>query len=113
MDAQRDLMRFTVDVTSGLAFGTDLNTLEEKGDVIQQHLDKIFPLLARRVFAPFPHWRWFRLPADRKVDAAMEEVVSLVNELVARGSSARRREPGAARESRQFSRCHDNGAERR
>ena len=82
VDAQRDLMRFTVDVTSGLAFGTDLNTLEEKGDVIQQHLDKVFPLLARRVFAPFPHWRWFRLPADRKVDAAMEEVVSLVNELV-------------------------------
>lgn len=88
VDAQRDLMRFTVDVTSGLVFGTDLNTLEEQGDLIQQHLDRVFPLLARRVFAPFPYWRWFRLPADRRVDAAMAKVLVLVNELV-RGARAR------------------------
>ena len=62
MDAQRDLMRFTVDVTTGLVFGHDLNTLEEKGDVIQHHLDKIFPALGRRVLAPMPYWRWFKLP---------------------------------------------------
>jgi len=83
VDAQKDLMRFTVDVTSGLAFGRDLNTLEQQGDVIQQHLDKIFPALARRVFAPFPYWRWVRLPADRKLDAAMQKVLALVHELVA------------------------------
>ena len=63
VDVQRDLMRFTVDVTSGIALGTDLNTLEQEGDVIQRHLDKVFPALARRVFAPFPYWRWFKLPA--------------------------------------------------
>ena len=83
VDAQGDLMRFTVDVTSGLAFGHDLNTLEQKGDVIQQHLDKVFPALARRVFAPLPYWRWFRLPADRRLDAAMQKVLALVHELVA------------------------------
>ncbi|HVO88085.1 MAG TPA: cytochrome P450 [Casimicrobiaceae bacterium] len=88
IDAQGDLMRFTIDVTSGLAFGTDLNTLETEGDIIQQHLDKVFPALARRIFAPFPYWRWFRLPADRKVDAAMRRVLALVNELVT-GARAR------------------------
>lgn len=98
VDAQRDLTRFTIDVTSGLAFGTDLNTLEEQGDVIQQHLDKVFPMLARRVFAPFPHWRWIRLPADREVDAAMNVVLSLVNKLVgeARARVALNRERGAS-----------------
>jgi cytochrome P450 len=98
VDAQRDLMRFTVDVTSGLAFGTDLNTLERQGDVIQQHLEKVFPILARRVFAPFPHWRWVRLPADRAVDAAMTAVYSLVNELVseARARVASDRERGSS-----------------
>ena len=83
VDAQSDLMRFTVDVTSGLAFGHDLNTLEEAGDVIQQHLEKVFPALARRVFAPFPYWRWFRLPTDRNLDAAMQKVLALVHDLVA------------------------------
>jgi cytochrome P450 len=83
VDAQRDLMRFTVDVTSSLVFGHDLNTLEEKGDPIQRHLDKIFPALGRRVLAPMPYWRWFKLPADRKLDAAVLEVHKLVNGLVA------------------------------
>ena len=83
IDAQRDLMRFTVDVTSGLVFGHDLNTLEEEGDVIQRHLDKVFPALGRRVLAPVPYWRWFKLPADRKLDAAILEVHKLVNDLVA------------------------------
>lgn len=83
VEAQSDLMRFTVDVTSGLAFGRDLNTLEQKGDVIQQHLDKVFPALAQRIFAPFPYWRWLRLPVDRKLDAAMQKVLALVHDLVA------------------------------
>ena len=83
VDVQRDLMRFTVDVTSGLVFGHDLNTLEEEGDIIQRHLDKIFPAVARRMLAPIPYWRWVRLPADRKLDAAMTEVLKLVNSLVA------------------------------
>ena len=65
VDAQRDLMRFTVDVTTGLAFGRDLNTLEQTGDVIQTHLEKIFPALVRRLFAPFAYWRYVRLPSDR------------------------------------------------
>ena len=51
VDAPGDLKRFTVDVTSGLAFGTDLNTLETVGDVIQKHLGVVFPVLAKRVLA--------------------------------------------------------------
>jgi len=82
IDAQRDLTRFTVDVTSGLVFGHDLNTLEEEGDVIQRHLNVVFPALGRRILAPIPYWRWFKLPADRKLDAAISQVHTLVNALV-------------------------------
>ena len=88
VDASADLRRFTVDVTSSLAFATDLNTLETEGDVIQQHLDKIFPAIARRLFSPVPYWRWFKLRADRELDAAVTQVHELVNRLVA---DARRR----------------------
>jgi cytochrome P450 len=88
IDAQRDLMRFTVDVTTGLALGNDLNTLEKEGDTIQRHLDKVFPALARRLLLPIRYWRWLKLPADRELDAAMVEVHKLVNDLV---SAARER----------------------
>jgi len=82
IDVASDLKRFTVDVTSGLAFGTDLNTLEDEGDVIQNYLDKIFPVLARRTLAQFRYWRWLRRAADRKVDAAMQRLLRVVRELV-------------------------------
>lgn len=65
IDLQADLMRYTVDVTAGLAFGSDINTLESEEDVIQAHLDKIFPALFKRLLAPVPYWRWF---PDRKVE---------------------------------------------
>jgi cytochrome P450 len=55
---QSDLMRFTVDAIAGLAFGTDINTLESGQDVIQHHLDKVFPALIKRTFAMFPYWRY-------------------------------------------------------
>ena len=67
IDLLADLMRYTVDVTAGLAFGSDINTLESDQEVIQSHLDKIFPALFRRLLAPVPYWRYFKLPADRRL----------------------------------------------
>ena len=93
VDPQRDLMRFTVDVTSGLAFGHDLNTLEETGDPIQKHLDKIFPALSRRLLVPFAYWRYFKLPADRALDRSMAEVHKLVNALIANSRAQLERDP--------------------
>ncbi len=60
IDLQSDLMRFTVDTISGLAFGADVNTLGSDEEVIQTHLDKIFPALFRRMLAPLPTWRWWK-----------------------------------------------------
>ena len=51
-------MRYTVDVIAGLAFGSDVNTIGSDDDVIQRHLNLIFPATraARR-------WRRFRTGA--------------------------------------------------
>lgn len=76
---QSDLMRYTVDVTAGLAFGVDMNTIESDGEVIQRHLDKIFPALFRRMVAAFPYWQYVKLPADRAVGrhvAALSQAVA-------------------------------------
>jgi cytochrome P450 len=83
VDAHADLMRLTVDVTSGLAFGRDLNTLEEQVDPIQKHLDKLFPAIARRQTALFPYWRYVRLPQDRELDAAVADVRRVIDGLIA------------------------------
>lgn len=82
IDVQRELMRFTVDVTTNLAFGYDMNTLEKEGDVIQVHLEKIFPALGRRLGAPFKYWRYFKLPADRELDKAIVAIKALILDIV-------------------------------
>ncbi|MEP7102312.1 MAG: cytochrome P450 [Burkholderiales bacterium] len=79
IELQPELMRFTVDAIAGLAFGADVNTLESDDEIIQRHLDKIFPALFKRVFSIVPWWRWF----PREVDARLDRSVSAVNEAIA------------------------------
>jgi cytochrome P450 len=79
IELQPELMRFTVDAIAGLAFGADVNTLESDDEIIQRHLDKIFPALFRRVFSIVPWWRWFPREADRELDRS----VVAVNEAIA------------------------------
>ncbi len=82
-DVQADLMRFTVDVTASLAFGQDINTQEQTGEVIQQHLDKIFPTIQRRLLAPFPYWRYLRLPGDRDLVRSVHKIYAMIADFVA------------------------------
>ncbi|HLL20271.1 MAG TPA: cytochrome P450 [Rubrivivax sp.] len=82
IELQPELMRFTVDAIAGLAFGVDVNTLESDGDVIQQHLDKIFPAIFSRIVKPVPTWRYVRSTADRELDVAIAEVKAAVDGFV-------------------------------
>jgi cytochrome P450 len=83
IDLQADLMRYTVDSVAGLAFGAEVNTLESDDDVIQRHLDKIFPALFRRLFAPLPTWRWWKSAGDRELDASVAAVSTAIQGFVA------------------------------
>ncbi|MFN0160837.1 MAG: cytochrome P450 [Burkholderiales bacterium] len=74
LDLQQEYMRYTVDVTAGLAFGVDINTIEQGDNVIQKHLDQVFPSINRRMAAIFPWWRYFKLPADRALENDLAEV---------------------------------------
>lgn len=90
-----DLTRYTVDVTTALAFGEDPNTLEREGDVIQHHLAQVFPTIMRRINAPFPWWRHVRLPVDRRFDASMAAVHAHVRGLIERARRRLDSEPAA------------------
>jgi cytochrome P450 len=70
-----ELKRYTVDVTSALAFGRDPNTVDDAtDDRAQQHLELLFPAFMKRVMTPFSYWKWLRLPQDRRVDRALAAV---------------------------------------
>ncbi len=94
VDLCRDLMRYTVDITTQLAFGVNVNTLETDGPVIQQQLDKVFPMLGRRVNAPFRYWRYFRLPKDRELDRALASIKETVNGFIAACRERMSEKPG-------------------
>ena len=94
IDLQADLMRYTVDTIAGLAFGAEVNTLESDGDVIQQHLDQIFPALFRRIFAPVPTWRLLRSPADRRLEHSMAVVKAAVAGFIAQARARLEADPG-------------------
>lgn len=81
IDLQASLMRYTVDVTTGLAFGVDLNTIDAPHP-LQEHLDKLFPMLFRRVNLPFPYWHYLRLPIDREYDRHLRRVHEAVRGFV-------------------------------
>jgi cytochrome P450 len=79
LDIQQELTSYSVDITSALAFGHDLNTLERRDNELQGHIQRAFGMLARRLAAPFPYWRWVRLPADRALDRSLAKLHSAVS----------------------------------
>jgi cytochrome P450 len=75
-------MRYTVDTIAGLAFGAEVDTLGSDEDVIQRHLNRIFPALSQRLFAPLPTWRWFSSAADRTLARSVVEVNASVDDFI-------------------------------
>lgn len=82
-DIGEALSSFTVDVTSALAFGHDLNTLERGDSGLQEHLHRVFHMTNRRIFLAVPYWRYFKLPADRALDRSMAEIEKAVETFMA------------------------------
>ena len=83
IDLQADLKRFTTDIIAGLAFGKEVNSLESEENSIQRHLDVVLAGVYRRVMAPFPYWRWLRLPADRQLERSNAALRHAIYDFVA------------------------------
>jgi cytochrome P450/nitrite reductase/ring-hydroxylating ferredoxin subunit len=82
VDIQSEMMRFTVDVTTTLAFGRDFNTIDGGDQQVQQHLSRVFPKVAKRLTAPIPTWRFIRSLSDRKLDRSLAELRAMLAELI-------------------------------
>lgn len=96
IDLQADLKRFTVDAIAGLAFGTEVNSLEAGDDPIHRHLDIIFAATYRRVMSPLPYWRWVSLPADRQLERSLAALQAAVHGFMAQARARLQAEPARA-----------------
>jgi cytochrome P450 len=91
IDLLADLMRYTVDVTTALAFGHDLNTLETgDANAIQRHLNHILPALFRRNLSPLDVWHRF----DRGTRAHVQALREAVAEFIAQARRQLAADPG-------------------
>jgi cytochrome P450 len=60
VDIQKELSRYAIDITTAIAFGHELNTLSNKENDFQKHLELIFPMINERITAPIPLWRVYK-----------------------------------------------------
>lgn len=93
VEMTRDLARYTVDVTTALSFGEDPNTIDQTGNAIQDHLAEMFPMIMARINAPFPLWRYLKLPRDHRFERSLAQVKLHIEGLIERGRRRLRDEP--------------------
>ncbi|WP_394822280.1 cytochrome P450 [Pendulispora albinea] len=103
-----DLQRFLVDVMTRLAFGYDVNALEggdggeRRGEISPRQFDEVFDAVNRRLIAPFPYWRFVRLPADRKLERIIGQVFPWISRLVDAARERIAEDPGRAEQPQNF-----------
>jgi cytochrome P450 len=93
IDLGADLRLYSVDIVAGLAFGTDVNTIEMGEHPVQRHLDVILQGVARRTIMPFPYWRYVKLPADRRLEHSVVVLRDAVLDLVVQAKERMRLDP--------------------
>ncbi|MGE3541577.1 MAG: cytochrome P450 [Candidatus Tectimicrobiota bacterium] len=102
VDVHADLMRYTAEVTTRLAFGYEMQTLAHEGEHLQQHLAQLLPAINRRVNAPFPYWHFITLPADRAFHRAFAAIRTAMQTCIARSRAHLAQDPGRAAHPRNF-----------
>lgn len=82
IDILQDFIAFTIDVTTEIAFGYKLNTIHNKQDSFQNHLELIFPMINERITAPLPLWRIFPTSKDKKLKKSLAEIEGIVGNFI-------------------------------
>lgn len=82
MDLDSELTSFTGDVAINSTLGQDLNLLEGKSNPLRDAMEVIFERIVARALAPFPYWRYIKLPKDRALDRALIVVNKALKDLI-------------------------------
>ena len=82
IDVQKEMMRYTVDITTKIAFGYEMNTLNGENDALQEHLERIFPMINNRITAPLPIWRYYKSKKDKALDNSLKYLEETIHEFI-------------------------------
>ncbi len=82
-DVQKEFMSYTIDITTSIAFGYNLDTINNKTDDFQKHLEHIFPMINERITAPLPLWRFYKKKKDKDLIASLNAIEKLVHKFIA------------------------------
>ena len=82
VDLLKEFKRYTVDITTNLAFGEDLNTLNLSECKLEQSLALIFPMINQRCVSPIAIWRYVKTDADKKFDSAISYIKSELQKFI-------------------------------
>ncbi|AUP81007.1 cytochrome P450 [Flavivirga eckloniae] len=82
VDVQKEFMAFTIDITTEIAFGHKLDTINNRADSFQKHLEVIFPMINTRVTAPIPIWRYFKRKKDKTLDDSLKAIEKVIYEFI-------------------------------
>ncbi|MCL6404584.1 cytochrome P450 [Dickeya dadantii] len=77
-----EFKRYTVDITSLLAFGEDINTLEQGENPLSQSLRRMFPVINERCGSPIPLWRYIKRARDKQFDASLSLIDDHLNAFI-------------------------------
>jgi cytochrome P450 len=78
VNVQKEFMSFTIDITTEIAFGHKLDTINDVSNSFQKDLEVVFPMINERITAPIPIWRYFKRKKDKTLDAALKSIETLV-----------------------------------
>ncbi|GAA3599335.1 cytochrome P450 [Flavivirga amylovorans] len=82
VDVQKEFMAFTIDITTEIAFGHKLDTINNKSNRFQKHLEVIFPMINTRVTAPIPIWRYFKRKKDKILIDSLKSIEKVIYEFI-------------------------------
>ncbi|WP_044201865.1 cytochrome P450 [Flammeovirga sp. OC4] len=78
----QDFEKITVDVTTLLAFGYDLNSLENDVDEIRVHINNIFPKVNSRINSPIPLWKYYKTKSDKEFDESINYLKNVLGDII-------------------------------
>lgn len=102
VDVVDEMMRFTIDVTTRLAFSHPTDTISGQESKLLDDLDPVLPGISRRLNAAFPYWRVLKLPADRRLERSLASVRAWLEGIIATTRRALEADPARAADPRNF-----------
>lgn len=82
INVQKEAVHFTIDITTAIAFGYQLDTINNQENDFQKNLEMILPMINERMTALVPVWRFYKQQKDKDLDHSIESTSKLIYQFI-------------------------------